>query len=528
MSKVGKKLRIIVNASGESLFPPHDDEPITAERLAHMEFAQFEGTHVDAVFWHLGLDGDPVFVHDTQVGERFADRTSFPTVSLWRIAQNIKALYAGGHDPPAVIIQRGRELDKEVFLSLRMNDCHDGMPKGHTVWPFLSRFREDNPELLLGPPSPDEPYSFFHATAFDFARPEVHERRLKVIDEMCSKYDADGIELDFCRHGRFFKTHQAYRNRHIMTDLMRRVREVFDTHAKPAGRSRRLAVRVPPTFEICEKIGLDVRTWLKMGLIDILTASATQNALLNLPVEEFVEAARNVPCRVHAHMSPYPAGAFNEPIRCDYSVFTPEMFRAASLNYWRKGVDGLYTWNVQWSSFSGAQSDHRPYWQVGEPGQLARQDKCYVVDMQGPPPPAWAAYGNYLIPQQQLPVALRESPQGKGPRIELTIADDLPERPDDPQAPGLTLRLKVWNLTRVDELAIRINDHALPTDRCEWQPGPLCLGAGGDYYRLEIALRCDELRQGRNVVELALLRRNPEITSDVVLSDVALEVKWTC
>ena len=527
MGKVGKKLRIIANASGESLFPPYDEEPITAERLAENELAQFENTHVDAVFWHLGLDGDAVFVHNTQVGERIADRTSFPSVSLWRVCQNVKALYAAGEDPPAVIIRRGHDLGKEVFLSLRMNDCHDGCDPTAPVFPFLSRFRQEHPELLLGPPGPDEPYAPFHATAFDFAKRKVHEHRLKVIEEMCGRYDADGIELDFCRHGRFFRTHEAYRNRHIMTGLMRRIRTVFERYAGDAARPMRLAVRVPPTFEICEKIGLDVRTWLQEGLIDILTASATQNCVLNLPVEEFVEAARDLPCRVHAHMAPCPAGAFNDPIRPDYSVFTPEMFRAAALNYWRKGVDGLYTWNVQWAYFDGSIPDSRPYWQVGEPAELARQDKCYVVDMQGPPPPSWAAYGNYLIPPQQLPVSLSESTDRRGTRIELSVADDLPDSRGGAQSPALALRLKLWNLTRVDELTLRLNGRVLPPDRWKWQPGPLCLGAAGDYYRMNIPLRCGEVIQGRNLIEVALLRRNPEIACDVVLSDVALEVKRT-
>ena len=62
--------------------------------------------------------------------------------------------------------------------------------------------------------------------ALDFAHAEVRERYRILLEEMLSRYDMDGIELDFCRHPLFFG---------IGRELDHRVRRVsFNPEASPA------------------------------------------------------------------------------------------------------------------------------------------------------------------------------------------------------------------------------------------------------------------------------------------------------
>ena len=53
-----------------------------------------------------------------------------------------------------------------------------------------------------------------------------------------------------------------------MTDLMRRLRAMMDEEGARRGRPILLSVRTPDSAEYCRALELDVRTWMKEGLID--------------------------------------------------------------------------------------------------------------------------------------------------------------------------------------------------------------------------------------------------------------------
>ena len=84
-------------------------------------------------------------------------------------------------DPFAVCVQRCRERGISPWLSIRMNDTHylNDPTKTSTLW-------QRRPELRRAANS-----------GFDFAHEHVRAHYLALIAELMSRYDCDGIELDW-------------------------------------------------------------------------------------------------------------------------------------------------------------------------------------------------------------------------------------------------------------------------------------------------------------------------------------------
>jgi hypothetical protein len=471
---------------------------------------------VDTLFYQLGNDGDPVHYHDTKVGERWVDYYSeeiFDHVGNWRTYRHVKDFLDQGYDPPQVVIEHGHRAGLEVFLSLRINDCHDGLPNGA----LLSQFKKDQPEYWLG----ERPG--FHRllrTGLNFVHPEVRQRRLAIIEEACERYTPDGFELDFQRHPFFFREDEAPRNSYIMTDFVRKVWSILDRTAKRSGRTMPLAVRVPPSFALCRKVGLDVENWLSDGLIHVLTAGSTVGQPLNLPVEEFVEATRGTKCQVFANMGPA------VPWQSDFKFLTDEIWRATALNYWRAGVDGLYLWNVHHiPHYNDPRWNYGPIREIGEPDLIAHLDKRYIVDhstydYQVGGDGGIGPYGAYVLPPAQLPLALVETDSDSSAEIRFKVADHLQPAGGQGILESATLKIRLRNYTNQDRLAFKLNGERLPA------PQPILDLPHWEHHRIEFDLISYAIRQGENCLQIHVMKRNPQLRCTLVLTDVEILVKY--
>ena len=103
--------------------------------------------------------------------------------------------------------------------------------------------------------------------------PEVRQHYHSIVEELVS-FGVDGVELDFFRHPAFFRREEAFTNRYLMTDFIRRCRVSLD--AAGAARSPptrlQLVLRVPDSIALCLSLGLDVGAWIDEGLVDIVAA----------------------------------------------------------------------------------------------------------------------------------------------------------------------------------------------------------------------------------------------------------------
>ena len=65
----------------------------------------------------------------------------------------------------------------------------------------------NRPDLLIGSPAPYQTSGYAEDFNFcwqwDYAQPDVRRRFLGLFDETLTRYDVDGLELDFCRSAPF-------------------------------------------------------------------------------------------------------------------------------------------------------------------------------------------------------------------------------------------------------------------------------------------------------------------------------------
>jgi hypothetical protein len=102
---------------------------------------------------------------------------------------------------------------------------------------------------------------------------EVRDHVFSLINEICSNYDIDGLELDFMRHGPFFRQAQTSlkQREKIMCDFLKRVRICLDKGAGP-GQRRWLSVRVPFTVEDYNIMGINLPKFIDCG-VDMVNLS---------------------------------------------------------------------------------------------------------------------------------------------------------------------------------------------------------------------------------------------------------------
>jgi len=485
-----RRYRIVYNDDGGSIHGV-----LNVEELLQKAVDPLAGTHVDAFFWCVG--GNDVYIIKTEAGEVWGgNATQFDTVYQWEEHQTLKRLLESPRDYVEALSERSRKTEMDFFLSFRMNDIHDGPAPFGGDRVGYSEFKKKHPEFLMG----DAVHAWFK-TAHDFKFPEVREHKLAIIEEAISRYATglDGIELDFQRHHYYFLPEEAYRNRYLITDMVRRVRKCLDDVGARRDNRLSLAIRVPSTFEIASRTGFDVQTWLDEELIDILIAATPAGAELNLPVKEFVEATRGTACQLLACLGWY---------------VPPPKARAAALNYWKAGVDGIYLFN--W--FATGESRREPsVMEIGDPELIARKDKHYVVDRRLAEP--WTIAN----PEAQLPLSLQRLSSGGGAIVSFVIGDDLDSAVSDNALEDVKLKLRLENLAKEDVLEFKLNGSALGTPSVK--PVKDASGTERELW-WEFSLQCPPLKSGANRLEAIIESRNPSVTCPLLLSNVEVLITY--
>ena len=163
-----------------------------AEGLARLAIEPLVGTMIDTLYWQLGTDPfkstpearfSDIYSHRTDVAPIWgAEADTFTTSGNWRIYENTRQLMEEGTDPPEVVIDRGKKAGLEVFLSMRVNDIHDGGPNDEPPQ-FLSPMKIAHPEWLLGPadnPIYDKRLTGLSRYAYNFGMRDVRDYKLAI------------------------------------------------------------------------------------------------------------------------------------------------------------------------------------------------------------------------------------------------------------------------------------------------------------------------------------------------------------
>jgi len=315
----------------------------------------YDGSQVETILVCINAQ---VMYYPTHVGTMRgtnstpAEREKWPASEQQRFA-NAAAFFDSGVDPYAVMLAEARARGREALLTFRMNDDHGT--------DFLrTQFLADHPDWRLG----TEQYR--GSGAMDFARPEVREYTLALIEEAVRRYDCDGIELDFNRFPNFFKGLETDERVALMNGLVEDVRNLVDQVGQDRGRKLVLAVRVPsnygrtpPTPEMARKVGCDVPAWAAKGWIDFVTVSEYLFERGDLPIGEWQRAITNVP--VYGGIECTRGGGAKN--------LTAEEYQAAAIKLLDEEADGVYLFNFFTSREGGADAYEPPFNVLGELGE---------------------------------------------------------------------------------------------------------------------------------------------------------------
>ena len=467
------------------------------------------GTPIEALMFCMG-DGRTV-LHDTKVGELWGhNMDKWPHVIFRRAHQNAKHLIEEGNDPLRVICDRAHAKGMLLYPTLLVQQASG--ERG--VDTRGSNFRFDNKHLEIGAAG-DLDSTVPGIDGLDFKRKEVRDERFALIEETLTRYPVDGFELQLNYRPYYFHPREVDAGRGIMTEWVRRVYEAV----KKSGPERELAIRIPASVEGCLSVGLDPREWIRQGIVDVIIGQTFSGADLVDTLADFrplVEAAKGSGCRIHA--------AIQSHLDSDrLSEATISMVRATACNYWAQGVDGLYLahWFGNWPYPASFYEKLR---ELPNPDVMAPRDKFYLIP---------TGTGRYPAPSlgpgltMQLPVNLQV---GKPARLDLTISDDLPRWGRVGRVHEVLLRFRVTGATELDRLSFKLNGRELPgtllrtINRMYLMSSPRYRVGG---YWFIYKLDSDHWpRQGHNTLEVTLNERDPDVTAQIELRDVELEVKY--
>ncbi len=511
-------LRLLLNSDGGDAALMAFEPPITPLQLCRA-VNEIEGTQVD-VFIQCIQWSDEQMLYPTQVTEVYAkpisddhkrDFEKHPGIRRW--AKNVDALLEAGQNPLEIWSHRSREAGMQFWPSLRMNDIHKDWSER---WPsFRSQWERANPQVRLGSAVPDrylhhsnrspQP-SHGYSWAMDYALEEVRDRKLAIIEEVCTNYDVDGFEMDFLSHPYYFKKGEEARGVPLMNDFVRQVRMRMDKIGETKGRKLTLLARVLPSLELNERIGLDVRSWIREGWVDII-APATRGYLdISADLTPFVELARGTGVEISGGLSDLYVRDYTGSKTGRASL---EMLRAAAAAAWQAGVTSLHLFNYDCHATGKGKpgtlfspEELQALKEIGNPSVIARQDKHYYVtrEMGGLTPEAGG--------EMQLPT---EMVRGDTRELRFLVGDDVASAKADGVLESAWLLVSLEGYDRWDDdLRVRLNGRRL---RGRFQ---------GDALRFEGVTP----KQGKNLLSLNLRNRPASRQDPIRIQGVELLIDY--
>ena len=349
-----RERRIIVNNDGNDCRVKQKNDPVTVENFLSKRTSPLVGSHVDAIFYCTGIVN--VYTHHSKETEIRA--TADRGVVDWA-----HKLVKTGRDSLQIMVDFGHKQGWEVFWSIRMNDTHDSGDDS-----MLCEWKKDNPQLLMGRKGEGFPHGGRRWSAVNYGLPEAREKIFRILQDVATRYDVDGLELDFWRHPVYFKpqmTGQPVTQEHcdMMSDFLRRVRKMADAQAEERGRPMLIAARVPDSVGFAKGIGLDLVRWMEDDLVDIVSVCGYYRFE---PWENFVALGRKFNVPVYAVLS---ASRLVDP-GAPESEGDLKLWRGAALRAWKAGVSGIYTFN----RFNPEDAIFR---ELGDPDLLETKERTY-------------------------------------------------------------------------------------------------------------------------------------------------------
>ena len=460
-----------------------------------------------------------------------------------------------GIDIVRIFQDETRRRGLEVFFSERMNGSDNDpqfIPGRGTFIDDMHNqnripLKQQNPDwIMVMPWNPNG--------IWNYAVEGVRDYVFRKMEEVATVYEFDGIELDFARMCPIFPPGQAWENHSLLTDLIRRIRMMTLEVERRRGRAFLLAARVPENLLGCHFDGMDVGTWIKEQLVDIL-ALGCRNFEVDLVA--FRQLAEGLPIKL--------LGVIDDHHSSDGYCAPPiEVLRGVWSNWYHQGADGIQTFNFKYGPDPGElhwPMHQQAFREMGGAEVIRHLDKTFVVQRRGgghgkivmPNPEDWTTprlmYSNTNM-LEALPAALDNSGR-VDTLLTLNVGDDIPSEAD--RVADLRLRL-LLNDPAAERLTksrkhppVMVRDRLVPErvggpgpephwtsgmargieKRVEVRINNLNLGAARvDSGWLEFKVKPDQLAPGKNLVGVRVADRPAEISEEVLIEKLELTVRY--
>ena len=358
------------------------------------------------------------------------------------------AMKKQGTDPLAVVVDHGHKNQMEVFWSYRMNN-----PECSFVSWALSQRKRNNPQYIMGVQADWKKYPLTDPKAWwtlsDFEQSEVRDHIVRIFEDVCQRYDIDGVELDFIRHPLFFRPNlegKPVQPRHVemMTETLRRIRAVTERESLKLGRPILVSVRAPLSVKSCLDIGLDIGAYLEEDLIDILIAGQDyiQMAVAS-SLKDMADLGHKYQVPVYALLVP--------PKPYDRYRHDNRAWWAAAMNRFYWGADGIYLFNL-----FPTEPDER-FSQLGSVDTLKGRDKIYAIDN----PAQEDVLGTFklvMVGPNRLPITLVPNNPATA---RLPVGEDIVANTPAGKTVSTLLRLRIAGMVQGDRIEVAFNGNPL-------------------------------------------------------------------
>lgn len=374
------------------------DKNISSQR-ANALVQKLAGTDVDAVMccpmaWRTNVYPSEI---DTE-WKKFNGIRNLPKFPSYDHV--MKYLHDGG-DPIHDMWLTSRTLGKGFFVSYRLNDFHHVEDK---TFPTHNAFWREHPEYWLGDSDRHAYGAEDNRRLFNYMLAPVRDYYFALLEELATRYDVDGLELDFQRCCRFFHDAEIEAGTPVMTAFVQRIREMLDGLEKRRNRKLHLCVRIPPTIEACRKAGLDVIAWDAQRLVDMINLAPAWVHTTELGIEDLKAKTRN--SRIYGEMN-YLTAYADLPSGRHIRFTSFEIYRSAALSFLKRGADGVSLFNYDYVPINvrSAREMAEGLKGIANPEFLRTASKDYFVNGSD-------------IPKKSIP-------GGQTTPIKLYVADDL-------------------------------------------------------------------------------------------------------
>jgi len=445
-----------------------------------------------------------------------------------RVIDRFRALFDAGTDPLEILCHGAHAAGIDYMIRLRMNDLHDVVglafniakhshrptdPIGEPIY-YTNQWKLDHPECLIGDPAdatPPNTFSYWQRSAMNYALAPVRHYIFAMAQELVTGYDLDILELDFIRFAFYFHRAEAYAQRHVLTELVRRIRKLCREEGGRRGRPVRLSARVPDTLELGLRCGIDTAGWLSEGLLDMVIIGGGY-ADFATPWRQITDVARQAGVPAFA--------CLNKAVTA--GVARVQHIRAAAHRAYAAGATGVKLWNCfyyfPYHNPKGTDPAGLEFVrELADPATLRRREMTFAADAILDPDTFVGSAHFHQAWNGQVPMTIGLAADGIGQSVTFDIPEHAAGRQPSDEA---SLTAEIGNFwPHDDRLELYWNSRRLDNVQCE-----LLRLHGRERHRLTCAVPCGSIRAGENLLELRLVHRDPRLDPFISLWSAELTV----